>query len=390
MTRRLLLAEGLEHEPVDTRVEALHVSRRWLGLHHLHARDDLSEVAGDRHDSGEQLVEHDATGVDVTLDVGIALEEELGGHVLGGAGEDGAVSRRRTMRDTEIADLDDLRLLAVVVEPAHDHQVLGLDVAMDDVARVRMREPRADLDEQARDAGEREPLLDIEDVAQALPVEELHRDVEEAVGLLTEVEHAREVRMIEPARRERLGLEATAEIGVALKRLVHHLHGDRHVKITMACAIDAARAALTHEGLDDELSAGERSTDERIRRMGCALRGFVVDDLLESSVVGRFLIRARARRARRRRQAQLERIAGRAPWALRLREEDERLGVPGGRDLEDMDLVAARRLDERHEDGLFRDRRAGEKVTRDVGQAHGESRERGRSSCARGSHGNLT
>ena len=49
-------------------------------------------------------------------------------------------------------------------------------------------------------------------------VEELHHDVEQAVGLLSEVEDARDVRMIEPARRERLGVEAPAEVDVVSGR----------------------------------------------------------------------------------------------------------------------------------------------------------------------------
>ena len=65
-----------------------------------------------------------------------------------------------------------------------------------------------------RAAGER-PVLARGRARRSAPVEELHRDVEQAVGLLAEVDDADRVRVVEARRGLRLALEARRERGVA-------------------------------------------------------------------------------------------------------------------------------------------------------------------------------
>ena len=72
----------------------------------------------------------------------------------------------------------------VVVGALEDHDVLGLEVAVHDAHVVRDRERGERLHQDVRDArGRQRPVL-AQDAVEAPPVEVLHRDVEQAVGLL--------------------------------------------------------------------------------------------------------------------------------------------------------------------------------------------------------------
>ena len=165
------------------------------------------------------------------------------------------------LRDAEVADLHELDRLTVVVLSRHDDEVLGLDVAMDNPARMRVREPGARLHHDLRDALRGEDAVLLEDRTQLDAGEELHREIEEAVRLLTEIDDARDVGMIEPARRQRLGVEAATEVDVVLEGLVEDLHGDRHAELAMARLVDGADAATTDERFHEQLATGERAAN---------------------------------------------------------------------------------------------------------------------------------
>jgi hypothetical protein len=64
-------------------------------------------------------------------------------------------------------------------------------------------------------------------VEEVPPVEVLHCDVEQAVGLLAEVDDLHRARMVQPRRGLGLALEARGEQGVARVLAVHQLHGVR-------------------------------------------------------------------------------------------------------------------------------------------------------------------
>ena len=81
-----------------------------------------------------------------------------------------------------------VRPRAVVLVADADHDVLGLQIAMHDAELVRDRDGGERLHEEVDDAlvGER-PLV-AEDGEQVATVEELHREVDEAVRLDAEVD----------------------------------------------------------------------------------------------------------------------------------------------------------------------------------------------------------
>jgi hypothetical protein len=233
--------------------------------------DRLRALRGERHLARRELVEHDAARVDVATRVELVAAALFGRHVLGRAGDDPGFVRgareRAVLRNAEVAYLHELERLAVVVEPGNDDQVLRFDVAMDDPARVRVREPGTGLHHDLGDALRGEGAVLGEDRAQLDAGEELHREIEEPVRLLTEVDDARDVRVVESARGERLGVEATTEVDVVLERLVEDLHGDGHAQLAMARPVDRAHAAAADERLHQQFPAGERAPEDGIDRL---------------------------------------------------------------------------------------------------------------------------
>ena len=117
--------------------------------HVLHRHRDLA-LAGERDLAGEHLVEDDAQRVQVRLPGDVLAERLLGRDVVRGA-QHAAVGGQPVLlqraRDAEVGDLG--RALVV------DEHVLGLDVAVDDVAGVRRPQGAGDLDRVGDGLGDR-------------------------------------------------------------------------------------------------------------------------------------------------------------------------------------------------------------------------------------------
>src|SRR5262245_34168560 len=86
------------------------------------------------------------------------------------------------------------------------------------------------------------------------PVEELHRDVENAIVARTEVEHADRVRMDEVARRLCLALEATKRRWIGRDVLFQELQGHATVEGHLASKPDVAHAAAA-DARDESIRA---------------------------------------------------------------------------------------------------------------------------------------
>ena len=115
-------------------------------------RDELHLVVGlERLPAGEHLEEDHARGVDVGAGVDDLGERLLGRQVLGRPEDharlrEGRDARRRgretrlgDLGDAEVEDLDDVGLAVALDE----HDVVGLEVAVDDARGVRVRRGRA-------------------------------------------------------------------------------------------------------------------------------------------------------------------------------------------------------------------------------------------------------
>ena len=136
---------------------------------------------------------------------------------------------------------------------AGQHDVGRLDVAMHHAALVAELQPGQQVLHDPQRVGEREPLLLVQQRLQRRPVDELHDDVGEVIGLAV-VEHADDVGMGQPAGRLRLAAEAgqrflRLRIVRAIRqpdRLDRHAAGDDRVP----ALVDGAHGAAAERALD--------------------------------------------------------------------------------------------------------------------------------------------
>jgi hypothetical protein len=245
----------------DLRPAHLHVGQVLAHVLHRH-RDLVLAVEGDV--AGEHLEQHDAEGVDVGLAVDVVAQRLLGRHVVRGAehapvgGQPLLVERAG---DAEVGDLG--RALLV------DQDVLRLDVAVDDVARVREAERSRDLDR----VGDRLPDRQFAEAADAV-LERLALDVleddERAPVLLAGVDHAHDVGVRELGHRARLAAEALELVGVGGDLAVHEL--DRHAPLEDAVErpIDGRHPAGAYLGVEP-VPAVELDADERAHAVSVLL-----------------------------------------------------------------------------------------------------------------------
>ena len=221
----------------------------------------------ERQVSRRELIEHDPDRVEIAAPVEAGSGGLFGRHVLRSPADHVGTRQGRQvavedLRDAEVQDLDEVRLVA----PLLQHHVLGLEVAVDDVVRVRFPESGQDLRHDLAEALLRNRPLVAENRAKVLPLDVLHDDVESAVSLVAaEVEDLDAVRVVEPARRQGLALEAADDGRVLQQRGLEHLQADQPVQGEVAGAVDLAHSTLADELLDLEPST-DRLADQRIAR----------------------------------------------------------------------------------------------------------------------------
>jgi len=192
----------------------------------------------------------------------------LGRHVLGRP-EHHALLRDAPLGDVRIADLGDAevedlheveRLLALGdrVEPGlvrdlpdqlaaplapREHDVLGLEVAVDDPLGVRGPQRARHLVHDGDRAQEVQPPLALHDRVQRLAVQKFHDEEHRAVARLAEVGHVDDVGVIDEARRARLAQEAFDRLLAAAVAVVEDLHRDFLADVDVLAAIDDAHPA---------------------------------------------------------------------------------------------------------------------------------------------------
>jgi hypothetical protein len=243
---------------------------------------------------GDQLVGQQAERVDVAAGGHLAPLQLLGRHVGGRAGTH-VVARelRRESGQAEVGETD----LPLAVE----HDVRGLEVAVEDALLVCRGEPRRHLPRDVQGLVLRETPDPAEERRQVLPVHELHRQEVLPLGL-ADVPHAADGRVRDLARHADLAVKALQALGVALERAGQELEGDRLLELQVVRAVDLAHPAAAEETDDAVALAEHRAGREPLPRPGAG----------------------RARRAGR---------AGRgaAPrWRGRIRPRDERAGSGAG------------------------------------------------------------
>ena len=241
-------AAALEH--ADQLVGVLEALRRRLG-HHL--PDDLEQLAllgilerrggnllhdvlvadgegiltVERHATGETLVGHDAQRINVAATVERLRLGLLGTHVVRRADRHsgpGQLAARRRLRDAEVGD----HRVPVLIE----HDVVGLDVAMDDFLLVGVGERAAHFGEDLLDLGGRQYATRREDAGERLAPQKLHHEVNDSARFPDPVNRD-DVRVFELRRRARLALEPLDEFLVERERERQHLDRDFAVELLL-------------------------------------------------------------------------------------------------------------------------------------------------------------
>ncbi len=162
------------------------------------------------------------------------------------------------LRDAEVEDLDDVALPVALDQ----HDVLGLEVAMDDAGGVRVLEPAQDLAmDRERPRGRHRPGRDR--LGQRLARQELHHQEQRALGRAAEVGDGDDVRVREPAGRLGLALEAARELFLAAQLGQQHLDREIAPHHRVLGAVHGAHAADA-DAADDAVALTDGDADERV------------------------------------------------------------------------------------------------------------------------------
>jgi hypothetical protein len=242
-----LLLEAFEQDGLEIRGHR-GVQRR--GRRHVLVDDHAQRLDGIRAleggQAGEDLVEHGAERVDVALlaDLRDLARGLLGRHIARGA-DDGARhgDLRMALQRLGEAEVHDVGL-AVLVE----HDVVGLDVAVDDAARVGVLDGAGDLREDGGGLGGGELLA-----REAAAVDELHRD-HVLVADVADLVDADDARVAQ--RGGGLSLAAEADELLLAAGAEEDLEGDPAAQGAFPRLIDHAHAAAA-ELLDEDVLAEE-------------------------------------------------------------------------------------------------------------------------------------
>ena len=217
------------------------------------ARDDgLRRGPHERRLAAEHLVEDAAERVDVGARADLALAHRLlGAHVVRRAerharlGHAGAARLAGGERDAEVGHEG-----GAVVE----QDVLGLDVAVDDVVPVRVVQGGGHLARDPHRVGHRQLLLPVHPVADGLAFDVRHDVEEEAVGLAA-VEERQDVRVLEVGGGGDLAQEP---LGADDRGQLRPEHLDRHLAVVLEVLrqVDGGHAAGA-EFLLEAVAVGE-------------------------------------------------------------------------------------------------------------------------------------
>ena len=232
------LADDAIEPLADERVDRV---RRLIATLGDALQDLVRVLAAERQLPGRQLIGQDADGEHVGAKIERPPLDVLGRHVRRRAEQ--LPGHRHALlvddlRDAEVGELDE----PVVA----DHDVLGLDVAMDDAELVRVLERARHLaGDHLRDLGERQRRVG-EEVLERAAVDELGDDV--ALGRVGPrvIENLEDVLVAQLGDGVRLALQPRARLCLAGEVRVQHLDRDLAIERRVGRFVDHRHAALAH------------------------------------------------------------------------------------------------------------------------------------------------
>jgi hypothetical protein len=209
--------------------------------------DAVVQAADKRLAARQELVAHRADGEDVAAGVDLLSRHLFRRHVIERADQHAGLRHPRLgqPRNAEIQHLQDV--------VAVDHQVGGLDVAVDDARLVRVAEAGAQLRNDLELTKERNRRAALDDLAQRLPVDVLHGNKRLAL-VLADVEDGDDVGVTELGDRAGLACEADAQVVVV--RFAQELDRDLTLEHRVPGQEQRTHAALA-DALDNQVAAND-------------------------------------------------------------------------------------------------------------------------------------
>ncbi len=258
-----VLLQAAQDEPAqvrrDLRIELAGIARR-LAL--VLDPDRERRVALERDAPGRHLVEDDPERVEVGAGVdGLALDL-LRAHVFRRPDHDPGPGDALLLERAGDAEIHDVDAAALV-----DHDVLRLEVAVDDAVAVGLGQAFRDLARDRHGPAGRQ-LADLADEAlEVLAVDVFHGDERRPVRP-ADVEHPADVPVDDRAGRLELVAEALDRLGVGGHFGPEELQGDLLVELGVVDLVDAAHAAPA-ELFDDLVPPGEDRSGRELPEGAC-------------------------------------------------------------------------------------------------------------------------
>ena len=249
--------------------------RRWRRRHVLGQHgDELSRR--ERRLPDQHLVEDHAQGVEIGARVDGLSHRLLGGHVLGRAEDRADLGQgllpvpfvRAELGDAEVEDLGEVH----VTVPIHQHDVVGLQVPVDDARLVGGGEGFGDLPRDVDGAQGGERALRVEGRAQAVTLDVLEHEVKGAVFQLPEVQGPGDVRVLDARGGDRFPLEARHDLGHGRHLPVQHLERHRLAHVDVLSPVHGPHAAAPQQ-TRDPVPLRQDLADQGVSRLVASGRG---------------------------------------------------------------------------------------------------------------------
>jgi hypothetical protein len=227
-------------------------------------------VTGEGHLPGDQVVERRAQSIDVAAAVGVpGVDGLLIGHVGGGAEALAGAGQVAGV----VGPLGQAQVAQLGHAGARGEDVVGLDVAVDDVARVGVLQAAGDVQGDVDGVADRQFAVLLEQQLGAGPVDVLQHQVVLAGGaVLADVQSADDVGVVEQDTGLGLAVEAVDVVLVAGQALAEHLEGDLAVVLAVVGQVNRAHATLAEAAQDAVLTeiaqVGRARGDGRTRAVG--------------------------------------------------------------------------------------------------------------------------
>ena len=232
---------------------AVPLLRRLGAAGDVHERDLLRGVRVIRQVAREHLIEHDAEGIQVAARVGIEALGLLGRDIVHGAdGLPAALLVNVLERgDAEVSDLDH-----VIVR---DHDVLRLDVPVDDAVGVRVLQRLADLRGVVQRLRGAEYTVLRHALFERLALDELHDNILR-LAAVADIVDRNDIRLREHGDRVRLRLKAVFQLGIRRHLIAQDLDGNIAVQLVAHGLVDDRHTAAADD-LQDLVAVVEHLTD---------------------------------------------------------------------------------------------------------------------------------